>query len=268
MGIEHIHEFPLMPEQVILLYLCVVLALFGLVWGSFTDCAVSRWAAGEKMFRGRSRCLSCGHTLGVLDLIPVFSFLVRRGRCRYCKQSIPAECLAAELLGAAGFVCVGVRFGLSLELGQWLVWWALLLALSLSDAAKRIIPDQLLLALAANRLIWFFIVKEDLGVLLETLEALVIPATLLALVLLAEKLLGKEVMGGGDIKLLLALALYLSWAQLLLSLLAGCLVGLAFAVLTGRKRGAAIPFGPFLAVGALAAVCFGDPLIEWYFGLF
>ena len=75
-------------------------------------------------------------------------------------------------------------------------------------------------------------------------------------------------MGGGDIKLLFALALYLTWAQLLLALLAGCLAGLAWAALAGRRRGTAVAFGPFLAAGALYAVCWGEPLIQWYFGLF
>ena len=275
MGIVHLHEhvhedieFFLTEEQVIAIVLGIWLAVFGLVLGSFIDCAVSRWAAGEKMFVGRSRCLSCGHTLGAVDLIPVFSFLARRGRCGYCGEKIPAECLFAELLGAAGFVCVGIRFGLTPGLGQWVIWWAVLLALSLTDAAKRIIPDQLLLALAVNRMVWFFVLREEFGAVWDVLKACVVPAALLALVLLAEKLMDRELMGGGDVKLLFALALYLTWARLLLALVAGCLAGLVLAALAGKKRGTAVPFGPFLAAGSLAAVCFGDPVLAWYFSLF
>lgn len=255
-------------EMIMKVYLSIWLALFGAIWASFTDCAVSRWAAGEKMFAGRSKCAACGHILSALDLIPVFGWLFRRGRCRYCGKPIPADCLVSELAGAAGFVCAGLRFGLSLELGQWLIWWALLLTLSLTDGAKRIIPDPLLLALAANRLIWFFVRKEEFSAVFGVFKACLVPLALLALVLLAEKVTGREVMGGGDIKLLFALALYLSWAQLLLTLLAGCLAGLLWAALAGQKRGAAVPFGPFLAAGAGVTVFFGDPLIQWYFGLF
>ena len=275
-------------DQIMVIYICFWLALFGLIWGSFADCAVSRWARGEKMFAGRSRCLACDHTLGVLDLIPVVSFVAHRGKCRYCGEKIPADCLLAELLGALGFVLIGLRFGPDAELGLWyliysgnpgllvtmlpLVMWvifaALLLALSLTDAAKRIIPDRLLIVLAVNRVLWFFVLGEEWSVGLEVLKALIVPITLLILVLLAEKLMKRELMGGGDIKLLFALALYLSWAQLLLTLLLGCLAGLAFAALTRKKRGMALPFGPFLAAGALAVVCFCDGLIEWYFGLF
>ena len=291
MAIEHVHEeigFFLRPEQVTAIYLSVWLALLGLVLGSFIDCAVSRWAQGKKMFAGRSHCMACGHELGAPDLIPVGSVLVRRGKCRHCGEKIPAECLIAELAGAVGLVLIGLRFGPMEELGdalyfldgwdalvipaltlvQWLIWAALLLALSLTDAAKRIIPDRLLIALAVNRVVWFAALGADWSAALDALKACAVPAVLLALVLLAEKLLDREVMGGGDIKLLFALALYLSWAQMLLTLLAACVVGLAFAALARKKQGTAMPFGPFLAAGALAVVCFGDPLIQWYFGLF
>ena len=274
-----------------MIYLCVLLALFGLVWGSFADCAVSRWAEGKKgkqLFTGRSHCLSCGHVLGALELIPLVGWLVCRGKCRHCGEKIPADCLIAELAGAVAFVCVGLRFAPDAELGiwyffysgkpgllftalplaQWVIFAAVLLILSLTDAAKRIIPDRLLVVLAVNRVVWFFLRGEEWSVGLEVLKALVVPITLLILVLLAEKRLKRELMGGGDIKLLLVLALYLSWAQLLLALLAGCAAGLLFAAIARKKPGMAMPFGPFLAAGALAAVCFCDGLIEWYFGLF
>ena len=267
--------------QILTAFVCFWLAVFGAVLGSFLDCAASRWAAGSgDLFAGRSRCDTCGHTLGVADLIPVVSFLARRGKCRYCGAKIPADCLWAELAGALGLVCVGLRFvpalelehghlhlGPTLALAQWVIFAALLLALSLTDAAKRIIPDKLLLALAVNRLCWFFAVEADYAAAgLEILKACAIPAVLLALVLALEKLSGREMMGGGDVKLLFALALYLTWAQLLLTLLAGCLLGLVWAGLS-RKRGP-LAFGPFLAAGALLAVCFGGPLLEWYFALF
>lgn len=288
---EHMHEeagFFLSVDQIMVLYLCVLLALFGLIWGSFADCAVSRWAAGEKMFGGRSRCFSCGHILGVLDLIPVVSWLVRRGKCRYCGEKIPADCLVAELVGAAAFVLVGLRFAPDAELGiwyffysgktgllftalalvQWTVWAAIMLALALTDAAKRIIPNGLLIALAVNRVLWFFLGQEEFSVALDVLKACIVPAVLLILVLLVEKLMEREVMGGGDIKLLFALALYLTWVQMLLMLLVACVLGLIFAAVSQRKRGTAMPFGPFLAAAALVVVCFGEPVIQWYFSLF
>lgn len=258
-----------MEEQLLTAYLCFWLAVFGAVLGSFLDCAASRWAGGDPHpFAGRSRCASCGHTLGAGDLVPVFSFLVRRGRCKYCGEKIPGECLVAELAGAAAFAALGLRFGLSPELGQWLIVAAVLLALSLTDWAARLIPDKLLVLLAANRLLWFFVLGQGVREALEAVKACAVPAALLALVLAMEKLMGREAMGGGDIKLLFALALYLTWAELFLTLLLGCLLGLLWAALTGGKKGTAMPFGPFLALGAVLTVCYGGPVLEWYFGLF
>lgn len=258
-----------MEEQLLTAYLCFWLAVFGAVLGSFLDCAVSRWAAGDPHpFRGRSRCGSCGQTLGPRDLLPIASFLFCRGRCRYCGARIPAECLVSELAGAAAFVLLGWRFGWVLELGQWLAFAALLLALSLMDWAKRILPDKLLLLLAANRAVWFVLLGHGARELLAAAKACAVPAALLVLVLAMERLLGREAMGGGDIKLLFVLALYLGWAELFLTLLAGCLLGLLWAALTGGSGKTAMPFGPFLALGAMLTVCCGGPVLEWYFGLF
>ena len=201
-------------------------------------------------------------------MVPVFSFLVLRGRCRHCGAPIPRDCLAAELAGALALGLLGGRFGPSAELGQWVIFAVLLLALSLTDAAKRIIPDRLLLLLAANRAVWFFILGHGLREALAALTACAVPAALLALVLGMERLSGRELMGGGDVKLLFALAMYLSWAELLLTLLAGCVLGLLWAALTGGRKGSALPFGPFLAAGAVSTVCFGGPVLSWYFGLF
>jgi len=249
-------------------FLCFWLAVFGAALGSFLDCAVSRWAVGEPWHKGRSRCAACGRGLGAGDLVPVFSYLVRRGKCRYCGGKIPAECLWAELAGALALACLGWRFGLTLELGQWLALAALLLAVSLADWNRRMIPDRLLLAMTANRLVWFLALGQGVSQALDALLACAVPAAVLALVLLLEKLSDREVMGGGDIKLLFALALYLSWAQMLLTLLAGCALGLLWAALTGGRRGTALPFGPFLAAGAVLTAAFGDPALAWYFGLF
>ena len=259
----------LLNNAAVTIYLCFWLAVFGAVFGSFLDCAISRWAAGDAHpFGGRSRCGSCGHTLSAPDLIPVFSWLFLRGRCRHCGKKIPADCLVSELAGAAAFAGLGARFGPCLELGQWLVLAVTLLALSLTDMAKRIIPDKLLVFAAANRVLWFFVLSQGTEEIFTALKACAVPAALLVLVLLAEKLTDREVMGGGDIKLLFVLAFYLSWAQMLLTLLAACLFGLVWAALSGRKKGTVLPFGPFLAAGAVVTVCCGGPLLSWYFGLF
>lgn len=255
-------------DTIVTLYLCGWLAVAGAAFGSFLDCAVWRWANGEPIWKGRSHCGACGRTLSAWDLIPVFSYLIMRGRCRYCNEKIPADCLWAEIIGAAGLMCIGLRFGVSAALGQWLVFGVLLLAVSLADAATRLIPDPLVLTIAVNRIVWAFLLREALWNDVKTafVSFIVGPFALFMLTLLMERMLGREVMGGGDIKLLMAFALYLAWQQMILTLLLGCLFGI-FGAVVSRKRGA-FAFGPYLAAGCMITVCFGDPLLKWYASFF
>lgn len=258
---------PVDPDTILTIYLCVWLALAGATMGSFLDCAAWRWAREERMFRGRSRCAACGHTLAARDLVPILSYVAARGKCRHCGEQIPMECLWAELAGSAVFVCFGLRFGTSLELCQWLVLGALLLAVSLADAAKRLIPGSLLLAMAANRVVWALVLQEPLPEAGKAalISLCAVPLPLLALTLLMEHVRGREMMGGGDIKLLGAMALYLEWPQMILLLLLGCLSGILGAAVSGKKG--AFAFGPYLAAAGVAVACFGSPLVEWYLGL-
>ena len=255
------------------------LAVIGAVVGSFVNCAASRLAAGQKPFAGRSCCTACGQQLAARDLIPIVSYVLKRGKCRFCASKIPGDCLAAELAGAVAFVCLGQHFGLCWELVQWLVAAALLLALALTDWHGRIIPDKILLLLLINRAIWFALLEIPLpGAqtltewLCNSLLSLLVPSILLAIVLLTEIFAERELMGGGDIKLLFVLALYLSWVQLVLLLFIACLLGLLLAVLGlalgQRSLAEPLPFGVDLALAALLTVCYGAPLVNWYLGLF
>lgn len=250
-------------EFVLRLYLALWLALTGAAAGSFLNCAADRGALPT----GRSRCDCCGHTLRAGDLIPVVSYLLRRGRCAYCGGRIPVRCLAAELAGAVMFAGLGLRLGFRLELVMQLVLGSLLLLLSLVDWARHVLPDRLLLAAVANRLVFFFLLREEPG---ETLAVMALGAfsvslPLLLLSLAMDALLQKETMGGGDIKLLFVLGLYLSWMEMVLLLFTGCVLALLWAAGPGRRGGGErIPFGPFLAAGWLVVTLFGGPLVQWY----
>lgn len=259
-----------MEQLVWKIYLVFWLVVLGAALGSFSKCAAGRHAAGERgraLFGGRSRCDSCGHTLSPRDLVPVASWLLARGRCRYCGAKIPASCLWAELAGCAAFAALGWRFGFAPALGQWLVFGALLLAVSLIDGKERIIPDGLTLALALNRLAWVPLLGEPLlpAAKEALLSLLAGPVPLLLLVLGMERLLGREAMGGGDLKLLGSMALYLTWSQMLLTLLAAALLGLLAAALGKRES---LPFAPFLSAGAVLAVTAGTPFLRWYLSFF
>ena len=250
------------------LYLALWLAVLGAAAGSFLCCCADRYAAGEGLLpTGRSRCVACGHVLGAGELIPLFSYLLSRGRCRRCGGAIPRRCFAAEILGAASFAALGLRFGLSPVLGRELVLGSLLLLLGLIDWTVRLLPDKLLLAAAVNRLVFLLLLREPPGEALPrmVLGAFSVSLPLLLLSLAMDRLLKRDTLGGGDIKLLFVLGLYRTWAEMLLLLFAGCLLALLWAA--GKKGKGEIPFGPFLALAWLLVTLFGTPLIQWYMGL-
>lgn len=256
------------PSSLLQLYLAFWLAVLGAVLGSFFNCWADRYAGGGGLPTGRSHCDGCGHILGPADLIPLVSYLVRRGRCRYCGSPIPIRCLASELAGAVAFAALGLRFGFSPELLMWLILAAALLLLSLIDWTTRLLPDKLLLAAVLNRFVFLFLLGQPLP---ETLRGMALGAfsvslPLLILSLIMDRVLGKETMGGGDIKLLFVLGLYSSWLEMILLLLTACVLALLWAV-PAKHRQTAIPFGPFLAAAWLVVVLFGHGWISWYLSL-
>ncbi len=244
-------------------YFTFWLVLLGAVMGSFLDCAAAR----GKLPTGRSRCDSCGQTLGPKDLIPIFSYLLCRGRCRYCGSRIPARCLGTELAGALVFGALVWKFGLELELVMQLILGSLLLLLALIDCTSHTLPDKLLLTAGVNRLVFLFLLQQPLK---ETCVHMVIGAfsvslPLLVLSLVMDHLLQKETMGGGDIKLLFVLGLYRNWTEMVLLLFIGCVLALAWSFATGKGRSPkGIPFGPFLSAAWLIVTLFGTSWIQWY----
>ncbi|MDO4271202.1 MAG: prepilin peptidase [Eubacteriales bacterium] len=256
-------------------YLLFAAAVFGLVFGSFGNAWAWRTVHGESIARGRSHCASCGHALGAADLVPLFSFLLLRGRCRYCGEKISPRYPLAEALCAAVFVSFAARFGASPQTLGYCVLGFLLFVLSLVDLDSCIIPDRFLVLAAADFVVFTVLTAPDTGKALlgGLIGGLALAVPMLALVLLADRALGRESMGGGDLKLLFVLGLFTGPARGLLMLILACVIGLLFALLPGvRGRDAdnprAFPFGPSLTLAAWAVLLFGEPFIAWYLSLF
>lgn len=254
------------PDLLLSVYLSLCLAVLGAALGSFFCCAADRGGLPT----GRSRCGSCGQVLSAAELIPIFSYLFSRGRCRRCGGTIPPHCLVAELAGAAGFAALGLRFGPGRELLMQLILAGILLLLSLVDWTSHVLPDKLLLAAAVNRMVFLFVLQEPLGETLPqmALGAFSVSLPLLLLSLVMDWLLKKDTLGGGDIKLLFILGLYLSWLEMLLLLVLACALALMWAAGPGRRQaGSEIPLGPFLSAAWLGVTLFGQPLTQWYLSL-
>jgi len=257
-------------------YILTLTAVLGAVLGSFAACMAGRIAAGENWVSGRSRCDACGHVLGVRDLVPIFSWLFLKGRCRWCGARISIRCPLTEALCAAAFVGVVLRFDVTLLTVQSLILTVLLLAVALVDYDTALIPDQLLLAIFTDWLLFAPFVNN--GLLWATvrrglLGAVTASVPLLLLSVVMDRVLKKESMGGGDIKLFFVCGLFFSWRTALFLLIVSCILGIAFAVLSGKTAGdpenpKAFPFGPAVAAAAYVTLLAGESAVSAYLSLF
>jgi leader peptidase (prepilin peptidase)/N-methyltransferase len=252
----------------------------GLVFGSFLNVVVHRVPRQESIVRPGSRCPSCGHELSAADNIPVISWLLLKGRCRYCRAPISARYPAGELLTAAVWMLAvlrrdqlvppGTTNGQDWQLLAFLPFLWVLVALSLIDLEHKILP---------NKIVYPSVV---LGVPLLAITAATGPGldpwvrALLAGVagaggFLIVALISPAGMGMGDVKLagLIGLFLgYLGWGRLVVSFFAafaiGAVVGIALMVAGKAGRKTAIPFGPFMALGAVISALAGQTLLDMY----
>ncbi|MCD6016207.1 MAG: prepilin peptidase [Geminicoccaceae bacterium] len=246
--------------------IAIVAALFllGCVFGSFVSLVAHRLPRKESLVTGRSRDPSCGARIAARDKVPVFSWPLLGARCRSCGERISAGYPLAELglgaLWATTYLILGSEDGGRLALG--LLLCALLLAITLTDLELRVIPNPIVLvgALAAV----LIVIATDPGSLAENLIAAAAGGGVLFLVALAYP----DGMGMGDVKLVAMMGLYLGRAiapAVLIGLLAGAAVGAALITRHGSAaRRRAIPFGPFLALGGVIALWFGDEIVDWY----
>ena len=241
--------------------------LGGLLVGSFVTVVAYRVPRGESVVAPRSRCPGCGAQIAAYDNLPVFSWLLLRGRARCCGTAIspryPLTELALGVLYAATVAVLGDDPG---EVALGLVFVTTLLAVTLTDLERRIIPNKILLVAAVLGVAIAAVAVPD------TLRERALAAAAAGGLLFLAALIYPRGMGLGDVKLAAVMGLFLGRnvaPAMLVALLVGALVGLAMIAREGaaaRKR--AIPFGPFLACGGLVGLFAGDQLVDWYLGTF
>lgn len=246
--------------------LMVIFGLLGLVTGSFLNVCIDRLPGGKSLAYPPSHCDACQHRLGILDLLPVASYLWLRGKCRYCGSRIPVRVPLVELATGAALVFLLWHFGLSWRFALVSVYTCLLLVLTVIDLEKGLILNVIVYPAALAALAIGFFLPEFViykGILGGAIG-------FAALMLVA--LIFRGGMGWGDVKMAGLIGLMTGYPSVFAALLAGIIAGGIAAVvlmLIGKKsRKDAIPFGPFLALGSFVALIWGHQLINWYLGLF
>lgn len=245
----------------------VLAFVWGLMVGSFLTVVAHRVPRGESVVGGRSHCPACGTQIAAYDNVPVFSWLLLRGKARCCGVSIPVRYPATELATALLYTAtVLVLWDDAGEIALGLVFVSALVAITITDLERKIIPNKVLLVAAVIGVA--IAAVSDPGSLPERVAAAAAAGGLLFLAAMAYP----RGMGLGDVKLAAVMGLFLGrnvGAALLVALLAGSLVGLAIMAREGaaaRKRG--IPFGPFLAFGGVVGLLAGEEMTDWYLGTF
>lgn len=224
----------------------LLIFMIGTCFGSFISCMSHRYITHESIL-GRSHCEHCGHTLHTLDLIPVLSYILLKGQCRYCHHKLNMSLLVHELTAGFLFVLFYIHDGLTTLYLSHIVSLACFYIISIIDLHLYEIPDiYLLISLLCS----FKIVYLK--------ESLIFVLFLVLFVYLFYKVTGKEGLGGGDIKMLGVCSLSLGFYQTLSILSIACFLGIIFSFINKKKM---IPFGPFITLGWLTISLFDSFLI-------
>ena len=274
-----------------LIYLFIF--VFGTICGSFLNCVIYRLEIGESFLKGRSYCPHCKHVLTWQDLIPIFSFLILKGKCRYCHQKISWQYPLVELATGILFVSTLIYFfsktsilvnSAMTELTSiyYLVIACFLIIIFVYDLKHYIIPDKVIYPAIAIAFLYQLFKIWDLGFVpnfefrisnFQTLANPLLSAFLASLFFLMIVLISQgKWMGVGDIKLAFLMGLILSFPNILVALFLaffiGAIIGIGLIIARKKTLKSEIPFGPFLVSGTFLALFLGQRILGWYLNLF
>lgn len=243
--------------------------LYGICLGSFSNVLICRLPLKENIATHRSHCMTCGNQIKWYDLIPLFSYLILRGKCRSCGTKISMQYPLVEAANGFGYVLVFLVHGWTLPSVLSCLLFTFLLAIAVIDWRTYEIPFGLNVCVFVLGILQTIIDSPDL--LLEHIIGFcVVSGFMLVCLWIGRATIKADCFGGGDIKLMAAAGLFLGWKNIILAFFLGCIFGAVFHVIRMRfsKEGNVLAFGPYLALGIMIASLWGNELISWYLNLF
>jgi leader peptidase (prepilin peptidase)/N-methyltransferase len=264
--------------------LTVIFVLLGMIIASFLNVCADRLPAGQSLAYPPSHCPACSRRLAAKDLIPVFSYLWLRGRCRYCRATIPRRVLWVEVSTAVLFGLAYWQYGLSVELPIALFYISLFMVILVIDLEHGLILNKIVYpALVVALIISIFVppsqlthISGEVAYLIDNLPQLGIAQAAIGggigfILFFLIVIVSRGGMGFGDVKLAALIGLVTGYLVIVALLMGMILGGLVAVILLGfkiKKRREAMPFGPFLAVTAIATLLWGSDILNWYLGIF
>lgn len=245
----------------------IIFFIFGTLMGSFLTVVGLRLPKGENFINKRSHCDNCGHELHLYEMIPIFSYIIQKGRCRYCHKKIDIVALYMEFFTGVLFCVAYYSFGLSLNLLIALGIVSLLMIVTVSDLTYLIIPDEVLIFFGVYFLVIQFFNLGLSGLMAKIISAVFLFGIMYLIMFIGNKAFKKESLGGGDIKMMAVFGLVLDPILGVLTIFVGSIIALpvSYFLLTKNKE-KVIPFGPFLLI-AFNLIYFTkitpDMIINW-----
>lgn len=239
----------------------IIIFLYGIVIGSFLNVCIYRIPKKEDIVKVRSHCMNCGYKLEWYDLVPLFSYLFLKGRCRKCKTKLSVQYPLIEAANGVLYVVIVLINGANVESLLYCLLASALLTLSVIDFRTYEIPIGINIFILALGLIRVAAYYSDW---LNYLIGLLCVSTFLAVIYYATK--GRGI-GGGDVKLMAVCGLVLGWKLIILAFFIGCILGAVIHVARMKisGEGHVLAMGPYLSLGIFISMLWGNRIIEWYF---
>jgi leader peptidase (prepilin peptidase)/N-methyltransferase len=263
-GTKNIFIAEQMPEYIIQIYAFI----FGLCIGSFLNVCIYRLPAFKSVISPSSSCPTCNKRIKFYDNIPIISYILLFGRCRYCKSPISLRYVCVELLTGLCALSALMKYGLSIQAFIIFSFISALIVITYIDIDHKIIPNRITLPGIPLCLLASLAFPEIS--IKDALLGLLLGGGSLFLIAWGYKTITKKVgMGGGDIKLLAMIGAMIGWKGVICTIYIasaiGTIVGIIVMLARRKNMKFAIPFGPFLSIGAITFIFFGELIINWYF---
>lgn len=245
----------------------ILIFLYGIVLGSFLNVLIYRIPNKENFTTERSHCMTCGAKIKWYDLIPVFSYIFLRGRCRSCKSHISVQYPLIEGLNGLLYVIIFLVNGISIDSVLISLVTSVFIVISVIDWRTYEIPFGLNIAifvLAVIRVIISPLKWTD-----HLIGFAAVSGFMLVCLIIGRMIKGVDAFGGGDIKLMAAAGLFAGWKCVILAFLIGCILGAIIHSIRMKVTAAdrVLAFGPYLCAGLFISILFGNSIIDWYLGM-